>query len=192
MTKTAKEEWKDIESCKGYQVSDRGRVRSKTRMVLNMGRVRIKPGEILTPQESDEGYWYVRVKPQEKGLAFRVGKTVKKYVHRLVAEAWHGNPFEGAEADHIDRDRSNNTPENLRWVTRQENADNRVLNPNKGSASNLSKLNEEDVRLIRKELGAGAKASDLATKYDVNVSTIRRINNGQLWAHLDGASEQGS
>ena len=38
----------------------------------------------------------------------------------LVANEW----FKGAEIDHINTDRMDNRPENLRWVTRRENLNN--------------------------------------------------------------------
>ncbi len=44
-------------------------------------------------------------------------------VHRIVATAFHGHaPSEQYVVDHIDTNRCNNRPENLRWVTRLENA----------------------------------------------------------------------
>ncbi|QRM91034.1 HNH endonuclease [Lacinutrix sp. WUR7] len=48
-------------------------------------------------------------------------------VHRIVATAFHGKqPSEKHVVDHIDTNRKNNRPENLRWVTRLENI---LLNP---------------------------------------------------------------
>lgn len=44
-------------------------------------------------------------------------------VHRIVAFAFYGNPpTEQHVVDHIDTNRRNNRPENLRWLTRLENA----------------------------------------------------------------------
>ena len=44
-------------------------------------------------------------------------------VHRIVAFAFHGNPPTNQHVvDHIDTNRRNNRPENLRWLTRLENA----------------------------------------------------------------------
>ena len=45
----------------------------------------------------------------------------KYFVHRLVLEAFVGNCPEGMECDHIDRNRSNNRIENLRWITVNHN-----------------------------------------------------------------------
>lgn len=48
-------------------------------------------------------------------------------IHRIVATAFHGEPLiEEHVVDHIDTNRRNNRPENLRWLTRLENA---LLNP---------------------------------------------------------------
>lgn len=48
------------------------------------------------------------------------GKFV--YVHRLICEAFHGPcPPGKTEVDHINRNRSDNRPENLRWTDRRGN-----------------------------------------------------------------------
>ncbi len=48
-------------------------------------------------------------------------------VHRIVCTAYHGEPVGDCNVvDHIDINRCNNRPENLRWVTRLENT---ILNP---------------------------------------------------------------
>lgn len=51
-------------------------------------------------------------------LIFRK-KTYK--VHRLVCEAFHGPPPDGADTLHLDENPANNRPENLKWGTRKEN-----------------------------------------------------------------------
>jgi len=48
-------------------------------------------------------------------------------VHRIVCTAFHGEPVGDRNVvDHIDTNRRNNRPENLRWVTKLENT---LLNP---------------------------------------------------------------
>lgn len=48
-------------------------------------------------------------------------------VHGIVTTAFHGpRPTDGHVVDHIDTNKHNNRPENLRWVTRLENV---LLNP---------------------------------------------------------------
>lgn len=48
------------------------------------------------------------------------------YIHRAVAELFVPNPENKPEVDHINRNRYDNRAENLRWVTRKENANNRA------------------------------------------------------------------
>lgn len=51
----------------------------------------------------------------------------KVRIHRIVATAFHGDPPDPLYVvDHIDTNCRNNRPENLRWVTRLENA---LMNP---------------------------------------------------------------
>lgn len=49
-------------------------------------------------------------------------KLSEVVVHRVVATAFHGTaPSEQHVVDHIDTNRRNNRPENLRWITRLDN-----------------------------------------------------------------------
>jgi len=55
----------------------------------------------------------------DKGYLYIAGVQV----HRIVATAFHGDPPDPKYVvDHIDSNRMNNRPENLRWLTRLENA----------------------------------------------------------------------
>ena len=70
----------------------------------------------------------VQVKPSVNncGYEFICYKTRNiVLVHRLVYEAFKGEIPEGMEIDHIDRNRRDNNPDNLRVVTRAENMKNR-------------------------------------------------------------------
>ena len=62
-----------------------------------------------------------------KDLSDGYAKICGQPVHRIVATAFHGEPPTPTYVvDHIDTNRQNNRPENLRWVTRLENV---LLNP---------------------------------------------------------------
>jgi hypothetical protein len=82
------------------------------------GKVIGPSGKVLKTHTPKHGYAtyceYVR------GLGKRT-----RFVHRLVLEQFHGPPPEGAESDHIDRNKMNNHKDNLRWVSHSENMKNR-------------------------------------------------------------------
>lgn len=103
------ESWRTIADDPDYQVSDEGRVRS----FKGRGRARASGHpfvpRILKLQTDPAGY--VRV-------ALEGGH---RYVHRLVAEAWHGPCPPGKEVAHLNHVRDDNRAENLVYVTRQEN-----------------------------------------------------------------------
>ena len=49
-------------------------------------------------------------------------------LHRILAKHFIPNPDDLPEVDHIDRTKTNNAIENLRWISRSENSRNRVSN----------------------------------------------------------------
>jgi len=116
-----------------------------------------------------------RKRPLDEKWTFGVPCKSKGYmnfssevVHRIVATVFHGQqPSEKHVVDHIDTNKRNNRPENLRWVTRLENIllnpitisriifkygslDNFLSNPSKPSDGKLEQ-NFEWMRTVTKE-----------------------------------------
>lgn len=61
-------------------------------------------------------------------------KTQKKYlVHRLLGDSFIENPDNKPCIDHIDREKTNNNLNNLRWVSHSENSQNRGKQSNNTS-----------------------------------------------------------
>ena len=111
--------WRELPSNPSYEISSTGLVRQKSRMVFNRGRYYLKPGGIVKEHRDDDGYCFVV-------LALK-GRMQKKFVHRLVAEAFIGPCPEAMTVDHINRVRNDNSIENLRYATASEQNKNRVF-----------------------------------------------------------------
>ena len=96
--------WRQLYGNEEYVVSINGEIKK-------IGGKR-KTKKILKPTKIKNGYYVIRIN----------GKT--QYQHRLVALSFPeicGEYFEGAEVDHLDNDRENNSPFNLQFVTKEEN-----------------------------------------------------------------------
>lgn len=65
----------------------------------------------------------VQGSPQSRGYLQTTGPGKTKYLmHRIVAEAWCAKPSADAtEVNHKDKNRRNNHPSNLEWVTPAQN-----------------------------------------------------------------------
>ena len=107
------EEWKMINGYSNYQISNRGRVYSKTRN----GTV----GGIRKTNITQKGYTQVSLISDE-------GVLENNRVHILVAEAFIPNPENKPQVNHIDEDKTNNHVSNLEWVTAKENANHGTRN----------------------------------------------------------------
>lgn len=124
-----RETWRPVLGWEGfYEVSSHGRVRSLPRVAhrRTKGPVPVA-GRILA---------WVPIGRYPSVKLCRDGFQVRRPVHILVCEAWHGPRPLGMECRHIDDVALNVSPENLRWGTRSENMRDRVLN---GIDPNLTK-----------------------------------------------------
>jgi hypothetical protein len=162
-----RERWLPVPGHDGYEVSDRGRLRSYRD---RQGHPRETP-RLLSPGLVS-GYRHIKL-----GRSFQCG------VHLLVLRAFVGPAPDGMECRHLDGDRQNNVLANLRWGTKAENYDDRRGHgtANDGERHGKAKLTEAAVRLIRAsdgDLGA------LATQFGVSKSAVAHVWYQRSWRHV--------
>lgn len=80
--------------------------------------ININNGKILKQSTNDRGYKSYRL--------YKNGKTYRIRTNRLYYECVNGEIPEGYEIDHIDNNRNNNNPNNLRAVSHTENMNNPI------------------------------------------------------------------
>lgn len=161
------EEWRQVRDL-DYEVSSYGRVRRRSR-----------PETVLKPQR------YVYVSLLSKG------KPIRPPVHRLVAEAFLGQPPSPEESDvnHKDGDHANNRIENLEWTDSRANQLHAIatgLYAGRGQGHGRAKLTDGQVHEIRRRwTGVYGDQSRLAREFGVSQSLIAKIVRGDVWTHLE-------
>ena len=90
-----------------YVINKRGDIKSKSSNKL----IKIRP---------NNGYQRIYLKYNHY--------YYKKYLHRLLAETFIMNNNKYRYVDHINRDKSDNSVSNLRWVSRSQNSRNKLSN----------------------------------------------------------------
>lgn len=102
------EVWKPVHGYEGkYSVSSFGFVRNE------------KTGKVTRGRQA--GHGYRKVTFYENNVPISTA-----YVHRLVAEAFIGNPAGYPEVNHLDGNRENNQISNLEWVSSSGNTEHAV------------------------------------------------------------------
>lgn len=74
------------------------------------------------------------------------GKAITAKLHRCIALAFIPNPKKLPIVDHIDRDKTNNRIQNLRWVSSKDSNLNRTSKPRRGSAVIQYSLENEYIK----------------------------------------------
>jgi hypothetical protein len=166
------EQWKPVVGFVGfYEVSNYGNIRSLGRVRNGRsGCNRSCPGKRLSPTLSGRGYQSVQL--------WSASASGRKYIHRLVADAFLPNPEGKSEVNHKDGNKLNNHITNLEWATPSENklhAFRSGLNSKaSGSDSPFARFTEEQIRQIRSLAGSHSRA-EISRMFKCNPSTISGI-----------------
>lgn len=162
------EEWRVIPRFPNYAASNYGRVK---RITDGEGTY---AGRLLKPAISKKGYWNLNFHKQ----------TVA--VHIVVAEAFYGRRKQDMEINHIDADKSNNTPANLEYISHLDNMRHASANGRMTGEvrQGITALTPSQVKEIRTRFDNGATAGKLAKIYGVHRSTLDAIKKRKTWKHL--------
>ena len=150
-------------------------------------------GSVLRHPKNDE-------KPRQLDNKWTFGKYNSKTgyseiggerVHRIVATAFHGEPSSPQHVvDHIDTNRRNNRPENLRWITKLENI---LLNPITVKkieflCGSIEKFLKDPSKLSKNNINKDFEWMRAVTKEEATI-TLERMSS---WAKNDNHPSGGS
>jgi len=119
------EKWVSVHGYEGrYEISDHGRVKSIQRFRRGKSGCMVPvPEKIMQTapkQRSANGRTLPYMEIKFRGGGARTEPSSSFLVHRLVAQAFIGELYEGAQVDHIDGDYQNNHYTNLRILSAKE------------------------------------------------------------------------
>lgn len=205
---------KAIDGFPGYSVSDMGDVFST---MPSYRYCHVKSRRKLAQEKHAAGYRVVHLSTSNPGTPLnpvmngkkaamvrwhkaKIEKSpdrmVKRFVHRLVLEAFVGKCPDKMHARHLNGNPSDNRVENLAWGTRSENMMDRVRHgtSNRGERHGMAKVTKEIALKIRAEgrlankrvrrCDNGGNYKAIAKKYGVSIGTVESITLGHTWAWL--------
>ena len=167
------EEWRDVKGYEGlYQVSSEGRVKSLERKIPHWrGGERTVKERILKPSDDCRGYLRVDLRDGSKQKHFKV--------HRLVCEAFHENPDNKPQVNHINEIKTDNRASNLEWATAREN-------------SNFGTRNERLGKAQSKSVGQYTRDGELVKIWPSTIEVQRQtgFSNGNISLAANGKYKQ--
>ena len=138
-----------------------------------------KTGKMKTRNKGDTDYQIINFMKID-------GKKKTYRLHRLVLMAFDPrDDMDSLEVNHKDGNKKNNKLENLEWCTSSENQIHAyktgLQKPRRGSASNLSKLSEDDIKKIFELREQGYTQQQIADVVECTRSNISYILNKKSW-----------
>jgi hypothetical protein len=158
--------WKQIPNFSNFKASNLGIIKN------------IKFDRTLNNKPNKTGYTY-------KSLINDQGKTISISVHRLVCLAFHGEaPNKKMSVDHIDRNSSNNKPENLRWATHSIQMNNKHK-PKERAGYPIWQLDLETKERIKKFENTARAADEVGgSRSNIGISARKGWkSNGFYWEY---------
>ena len=157
-----KELWKEIPRYPHCEVSNEGRVRYKETTKIHGLAHHMRPLKLT-------GFGYLQLTIDNK----------TESAHNLVAEAFIGpRPMKDYQVDHIDNNKLNNRPENLRWISHSQNT---------MRASTTGKRRyfyEGELWLMKKLISARVAYITISKMFKCSTTIIQDVKKGRKDSHL--------
>lgn len=174
------EEWRQAVGYDKYEVSNLGRIRTKSYTYMgNWNNLHTRKPKATMLWQDDRGYLYACITQDKKKRQISI--------HRLVAFAFVEGYRDGLEVNHKDGVKLNNASSNLEWVTQLENIRHarRIglhRNQRRGEGVPNARLKEEQVRMILAR--RGESAATVGADFGVGRCAVWCIWEGRTWKHV--------
>lgn len=169
------EQWKAIPGFPGYEVSDKGRVRSYWKRTV----LADSPQKVLK-QGFDHKYFNVHLHKDRRSFTPKI--------HRLELLTFVGPCPLGMESCHNDGDYTNNDLTNLRWDTHKKNCIDQIQHGTQfrpqGEKHPHSKLTGDQIHQIRELSAQGETQRAIGKRFGVAHSAIFNIVHRIRWPHI--------
>ena len=178
-------EYRDIPGFPGYRVGSDGSIWSRFDRKLKSGA-----GPSIWFQSDKWRKLKTYSHKKRKYLQVTLGRNGEKKlvnVHQIVAKVFHGDAPTGYECRHLDGNRMNNTPANLAWGTKKENAADRKLHGTEtsGERNGFSKLKLAQVIEIREMVTSGIVQRRIAERFGISFSLVSQIKRKIVWKEIE-------
>lgn len=151
--------WRVIDTNQNYLINEHGEIFSQNSQ------------QIIKTFPDKDGYIKTHLYSREKKA------YINYFVHRLVLETFIGPaPIGRTEVHHKDGNRSNNSLDNLEWVSRKENDSHVVHKVNKGS---YEPVRVQQLDLEDNLIAEFASMSEAARATGCNISKISTVCSGK-------------
>ena len=172
--KWVKIDFEQVENPPHYEVSNYGRLKS----FQSEEKGAIIKGSVI------QGY-------RSLNIRLSGGKTINRYVHKLVATYFTIQPtLLHKFIAHLDFDKQNNRAENLKWVTQEElkvhnSVNPAVLNRRIPLRTKNYKLTVSKVKVIKRMLkNEKNRFKSIAKQFGITHTQLNRIRSGENWSKV--------
>lgn len=178
--------FKEMSGYPDYEISNYGRVKTKSRNVRYTHAVTGKEhfrttNERFLKQYDNNRTGYKFIQPRLNG------KPKNETIHRLVALTFIDNLKSLPCVNHKDGNKHNNCVDNLEWCSNEYNHSHATLTglKAKGETVSNSKLNKHSIYAIKKLIKMKWSDNNIAELFEVSRSTIHQIRVKKTWVHVD-------